>query len=134
MWSTAVASPADPGHILAMDENEFHLAVQRVMDHLPAWVHDALEHIEIRVEDEAQEELGPGAEELLGLYEGTPLTERSVDDFGELPDVIYVFRKPHLEMGLSRDELLDEIATTLVHEIAHYLGIDDDHLEEIGWD
>ncbi len=103
------------------------------MDQLPAWVHDALEHIEIRIEEEPFEELGPDFQDLLGLYEGTPLTERSVDDFGELPDVIYIFRKPHLEMGLGRDELLDEIATTLIHEIAHYLGIDDDHLDEIGW-
>ena len=117
-----------------MDNSEFQLTVQRVMDRLPGWVHQAMEHIEIRVEDEAPEELGPGAEDLLGLYEGTPLTERSVEDFGELPDIIYIFRKPHLEMGLSPDELLDEIATTLVHEIAHYLGIDDDRLEEIGWD
>ena len=116
-----------------MDENEFHGAVQRVMDQLPPWVHDAMEHIEIRIEDEPPEALGPEAVDLLGLYEGTPLTERSVDDSGELPDVIYIFRKPHLEMDLSRDELLDEIATTLIHEIAHYLGIEDDHLDEIGW-
>ena len=116
-----------------MDQDEFEIAVQRVMDRLPDWVHDALDRIEIRVEDEPGEELGPEAYDLLGLFDGTPLTERSVDDAGELPDVIYVFRRPHLEMGLPRDELLDEIATTLIHEIAHYFGIEDDHLDDIGW-
>ena len=73
------------------------------------------------------------ADDLLGLYEGIPLTERSVEDSGVLPDVIYVFRQPHLDMALDREELIFEIETTLVHEIAHYFGIDDDHLDEIGW-
>ena len=116
-----------------MKRDEFNTAVQQVMDRLPAWVHEALENVEIRIEDEAGEAFGPDAWDLLGFYEGIPLTERSVDDSGELPDVIYIFRRPHLELGLPRDELIEEIATTLVHEIAHYFGIDDDHLEEIGW-
>ncbi|MEE4293994.1 MAG: metallopeptidase family protein [Xanthomonadales bacterium] len=116
-----------------MKADEFETAVQRVMDTLPGWVHEALENVEIRVEDEAGEELGPDAADLLGLYDGIPLTERSVEDSGVLPDVIYIFRKPHLEMDLDREELILEIETTLVHEIAHYFGIDDDHLDEIGW-
>ena len=61
------------------------------------------------------------------------ITERSVEDSGQLPDVIYLFRLPHLDMGLPREELIEEIATTLIHEVAHYFGIDDDHLDEIGW-
>jgi predicted Zn-dependent protease with MMP-like domain len=116
-----------------MDRDEFQVAVQRVMDRLPEWVHRKLDQIEIRVEDEPGADLGPEAADLLGLYDGIPLTERSLDDVGQLPDIIYIFRRPHLEMGLSRDELLDEIATTLIHEIAHYFGIEDDHLEDIGW-
>jgi predicted Zn-dependent protease with MMP-like domain len=62
-----------------------------------------------------------------------PLTERGVEYAGELPDVIYIFRQPHLELGLPSDELREEIARTLIHEVAHYFGIDDDHLDEIGW-
>ena len=58
---------------------------------------------------------------------------RESGNAGELPDVIYLFRKPHLEMGLPPEELRDEIAKTLIHEIAHYFGIDDDHLDDIGW-
>jgi predicted Zn-dependent protease with MMP-like domain len=70
---------------------------------------------------------------MLGLYMGVPLPERGIDYAGELPDVIYIFRYPHLELGLPADELRGEIAKTLVHEIAHYFGFDDDYLEEIGW-
>jgi len=103
------------------------------MDCLPDWVHKALEHIEIRVTDEPGVECEPGEDDLLGLYVGTPLTERSLDDLVLEPDIIYVYRLPHLEMGLAEDELREEIATTLIHEIAHYFGIDDDHLDEIGW-
>jgi len=116
-----------------MKHAEFEAVVQQVMDTLPDWVHEALEHIEIRVTDEPGEEAEPGEEDLLGLYVGTPLTERSLDDVGDLPDIIYVYRLPHLDMELSADELREEIATTLIHEIAHYFGIDDDHLDDIGW-
>jgi predicted Zn-dependent protease with MMP-like domain len=50
-----------------------------------------------------------------------------------LPDVIYIFRRPHLQLGLAANELREEVARTLIHEVAHYFGIDDDHLDEIGW-
>lgn len=66
------------------------------MDRLPDWVHQVLERIEIRIEDEPGEELGPEASDLVGLFDSTPLTERSVDDTGDLPDVIYIIRRPHL--------------------------------------
>ena len=70
---------------------------------------------------------------MLGLYTGVPLTERESGNAGELPDVIYLFRRPHLELGLTTADLREEIAKTLIHEIAHYFGIDDDHLDDIGW-
>jgi predicted Zn-dependent protease with MMP-like domain len=116
-----------------MEHAAFEAIVQEVMDTLPDWVHAALEHIEIRVSDEPGEECVPGEEDLLGLYVGTPLTERSLDDIVTEPDIIYIYRLPHLDMDLPPDELREEIATTLIHEIAHYFGIDDDHLDDIGW-
>jgi predicted Zn-dependent protease with MMP-like domain len=116
-----------------MKQAEFEAVLKDVMNTLPDWVHEALEHIEIRVTDEPGDESEPGEEDLLGLYVGTPLTERSLEDVTELPDIIYVYRRPHLEMELPPDELREEIATTLIHEIAHYFGIDDDHLDDIGW-
>ena len=116
-----------------MDLEQFNAVVRETIDAMPAWVHDALENIEILVVDEPDEELDLESDDLLGLYTGVPLPERSVEDSGELPDVIYIFRRPHLELGLPPDELRDEIAATLIHEIAHYFGIDDDHLDDIGW-
>ena len=116
-----------------MNHSEFEDAIHEVLDHLPGWVHDGLENIDVLVLDEPGEEHDPDGEGLLGLYVGIPLPERGVDYAGELPDVIYIFRQPHLELGLPLDELRNEIATTLIHEIAHYFGIDDDHLDEIGW-
>jgi predicted Zn-dependent protease with MMP-like domain len=116
-----------------MNQVEFEAVVQDALDHLPEWVHEALEHIEIVVMDEAGPDVEEEGEDLLGLYVGVPLTERSVEDAGDLPDIIYIFRKPHLDMGLPDPELREEVAKTLVHEIAHYFGIEDDHLDEIGW-
>lgn len=116
-----------------MKKSEFENIVQQAMDKLPDWVHEALEHIEIRVTDAPGDECEPGEDDLLGLYVGVPLTERSLDDVLEMPDVIYVYRLPHLAMELPLEELREEIATTLIHEIAHYFGIDDDHLDDIGW-
>ena len=116
-----------------MDASEFEGVVFEAMDRLPDWVHEALDNIQVLVLEEADAELDPEGEGLLGLYLGTPLPERGVDYAGELPDVVYIFRRPHLELGLPHAELRDEIAKTLIHEIAHYFGIDDDHLEDIGW-
>ena len=116
-----------------MELSEFEAFVHDVMHGLPDWVHEALDNVEVLVLEEADEDLDPEGEGLLGLYAGLPLPERGFDYAGELPDVIYVFRRPHLELGLPPEELRDEIAKTLIHEIAHYFGIEDDHLDEIGW-
>jgi predicted Zn-dependent protease with MMP-like domain len=116
-----------------MKQSQFEGLVREAMNSLPDWVHEGLENIEVLVLDEADEGLDPEGEGPLGLYIGLPLPERGVDYAGELPDVIYIFRRPHLELGLSASELRAEIAKTLIHEFAHYFGIDDDHLDEIGW-
>ena len=116
-----------------MELDEFEAIVFDVMDKLPGWVHDALDNIDVQVLDEPDAELDPDGDGLLGLYLGVPLPERGVEYVAELPDIVYVFRRPHLELGLPADELRAEIAKTLIHEIAHYFGIEDDHLDEIGW-
>jgi predicted Zn-dependent protease with MMP-like domain len=116
-----------------MNHRQFEAIIREVMDRLPDWVHKALDNIEVLVVDEPDEEMDPEGQGLLGLYVGLPLAERGADYAGELPDVIYIFRRPHLELGLSQDDLRDEIARTLIHEFAHYFGIDDDHLDQIGW-
>ena len=116
-----------------MNHDEFESVVYDILQSLPGWVHDALENIDVLVIDEPDEDMDPQGEGMLGLYVGLPLPERGADYAGELPDVIYIFRRPHLELGLPPNELREEIAKTLIHEIAHYFGIEDDHLEEIGW-
>ena len=116
-----------------MDQNQFESEVRRAIGDLPEWVRDALDNIEILVVDEADETMGPDRQELLGLYVGLPLPERGADYAGELPDVIYLFRKAHLGLNLAPAELRHEIMKTLVHEIAHYFGFDDDRIEELGF-
>lgn len=116
-----------------MDSNQFEQVVHAAMEQLPDWVRKALHNIDVLVVDDPGEVADAAGEELLGLYVGLPLTEREANYHGELPDVIYIFRRPHLSLGLPVPELQDEIAKTLIHEIAHYFGIDDDHLDEIGW-
>ena len=116
-----------------MNIDEFEAVIHEVLESLPGWVHDGLHNIDVLVVDRPGEEHGPENQDLLGLYVGIPLPERGADYAAELPDVIYIFRRPHMELGLQPDELRIEIETTLIHEIAHYFSIDDVRLDEIGW-
>ncbi len=116
-----------------MNRLEFEHAVHEAINTLPNWVHDALDNIVVEVHDEPDEDLDPDGEGLLGLYLGLPLPERGAEYAGELPDIIYIFYRPHLELGLPLPELREEIAKTLIHEVAHYFGIDDERLHELGY-
>ncbi|AYY15689.1 metallopeptidase family protein [Actinobacteria bacterium YIM 96077] len=87
-----------------------------------------IDNVVILVEDEPPAD----APELLGLYEGTPLTERG-DYSGVLPDTVRLFRLPIVRLCETREEVVDEVLVTVVHEIAHHFGIDDDRLHELGW-
>lgn len=116
-----------------MKHEHFEDIIRETIERLPDWAREAMRNVAVRVLDEADDELDPDGEGLLGLYMGVPLPERDANHAGELPDVIYVFRNPHLDMGLPAEELREEIAKTVIHEIAHYFGIDDDHLDDIGW-
>jgi len=110
-----------------MSREEFEDAVGDSLDLVPASLMARLDNVVFLVEDEPP----PEEPDLLGLYDGVPLTER---DWGmQLPDRIFIYRGPLLRMCEDRDELLDEIAVTVVHEIAHHFGIDDDRLHELGW-
>jgi predicted Zn-dependent protease with MMP-like domain len=116
-----------------MQDTDFEEVVRETVAELPHWVQEAMHNVEILVLDEADDRLDPHNDGLLGLYTGVPLPEREANHSGELPDVIYIFRLPHLELGLRPDALREEIHRTLVHEIAHYFGMDEHRVEELGW-
>ena len=99
------------------------------LDLLPDEMVDGLDNLIFVVEDRPED----GSLDLLGLYEGISVTERDQYGFGELPDRIVLYREPLLEACADLDELKDQIHVTLVHEIAHYFGIDDAKLHELGW-
>lgn len=101
--------------------------VDAAMTTLPPFVLDHLDNVAVVVE-----EVPPDGELLLGLYEGVPRTERD-GWLPALPDRITLFRRPLEARARTRAELAFLIAETLVHEVAHHVGIDDDRLDELGW-
>ena len=116
--------------MLEIGVREFERLVGEALDTIPDALFRLIDNVAIFVEDEAPED----DPDLLGLYEGTPLTERT-DYYGDvaLPDTITIFRMPILRMCESRDRVLEEVRITVVHEVAHFFGIDDDRLHELGW-
>ena len=102
--------------------------VERALASLPADLRAAMSNVEIVVEDE-----NPEDPDMFGLYFGIPLTERH-DYSGVLPDKIAIYRLPlEEEFGDDPAVLEEEIRITVLHEVAHHFGIDEDKLEELGW-
>jgi predicted Zn-dependent protease with MMP-like domain len=114
---------------LQLTPEEFERVVIDELDELPDEMVDGLENLVFVCEDRPED----GSLDLLGIYEGVALTERDRYGFGELPDRIVLFREPLLAICETEDELRDEIHITLVHEIAHFYGIDDEELHRLGW-
>jgi predicted Zn-dependent protease with MMP-like domain len=111
-----------------MSGEEFDEAVADALDIIPPELARMMRNVVILVEDDP-----PDGTDLFGLYEGTPLTERDDGWVGSLPDRITIFRNPTLAYCATREEVVDEVRITVVHEIAHHFGIGDDHLHELGW-
>jgi len=107
-----------------MSREEFEDTVADALDSVPPELARQMDNVVILVEDDG---------DTLGLYEGTPLTERGDGWAGALPDRITIFRHPILAMCRTRDEVVHEVRVTVVHEIAHHFGIDDARLVELGW-
>jgi predicted Zn-dependent protease with MMP-like domain len=121
-----------------MTAREFEKLVEEGVALIPAELRALISNVQIVIEDEPSaallDELGvPADETLFGLYTGTPLTERTTE-YSALPDRITIFRRPLLEEFDHPDELRREVARTVIHEIAHHFGIDEDRLAELGWD
>ena len=113
----------------AIDREAFERLVVDELDELPDEMVDRLDNIVFVTEDRPED----GSLDVLGLYDGVALTERDRYGFGELPDRIILYREPLLHVSADLEELRDQIHVTLVHEIAHFFGLDDDQLHELGW-
>lgn len=110
-----------------LDEERFSELVADALDALPDELAALMDNVAVVVED------AHPTEDLLGLYEGRPLTEREGYGFGDLPDRITVYRLPICELAEDDDDVVEEVLVTVVHEVAHHFGIDDDALHELGW-
>lgn len=109
---------------------EFEELVADALDEVQPDLLDLLDNVVFLVEDEAPAD----DPDLLGLYEGIPQTERDAGwGLGNLPDTIRLFRGPLTRMCEDREDLREEVVITVVHEIAHHFGIDDEALHELGW-
>ncbi|NGM14956.1 metallopeptidase family protein [Verrucosispora sp. CWR15] len=111
-----------------MGRERFEELVGEALDEVPEELLALMNNVVILVEDDP-----PPGEDLLGLYEGHALTERGWDYAGVLPDRILIYRNPILRICASDEDVVDEVAVTVVHEIAHHFGIDDARLHELGW-
>ncbi len=117
-----------------MYRRDFEEVVDGVLDALPDWVLERIDNLIVVVEEHATQEQDPDGRGLLGLYDGVSLLDRSGDYSGFMPDQITIFRQAHLQLGLEGAALEAEIRKTVLHEIAHHIGIDDERLHDLGWD
>ncbi|MEV7345482.1 metallopeptidase family protein [Streptomyces sp. NPDC093544] len=115
--------------MLEMTRETFEELVSQALDQIPPELTRVMDNVAVFVEDEPP----AGDPELLGLYEGTPLTDRGEWYAGVLPDRISIYMGPTLRMCGTSDEVVHEVAVTVIHEIAHHFGIDDERLHELGW-
>lgn len=111
-----------------MTRSRFEELVSDALDMIPAELTGAMDNVVVLVEARNDEE-----HDLLGLYEGVALTERTSSYGGVLPDRITVYQDAILEMCADDDEVVQEVAVTVVHEVAHHFGIDEETLHELGW-
>jgi predicted Zn-dependent protease with MMP-like domain len=119
---------ADP--LVDVDEEQFDALVSAALDQVPAALADLMDNCVVLVEDRPPSD---GPADLLGLYEGIPLTERGDFYSAVLPDRILIFREPIVAICRTYDEVVEQVHITVVHEIAHHFGIDDDRLHELGY-
>ena len=115
--------------MIEMDRERFEVLVSDALDSVPGELLDLVDNCVVLVEDE------PPADDpdLLGLYDGVALTERDSSYTMVAPDRILLYRGPLTRMCDSEEELVEEVRITVVHEIAHHFGIDDDRLHALGW-
>lgn len=122
---------------MRLTEAEFEQLVVDALDSLPEAILELLDNVDVVIEQQPSREqleyAGIEGGTLLGLYEGIPLTGRNSGYFLVAPDKITIFQRPIEQMCSNRQDVADQVRTTVIHEIAHHFGIDEDRLEELGW-
>lgn len=111
-----------------MDPERFEDLVADALDLIPPDLAAAMDNVVVLVADRH-----PQDPELLGLYEGIALTERDSSYAGALPDTVTIFRESLLEICDTEEDVVEEVAITVIHEMAHHFGIDDERLHQLGW-
>jgi predicted Zn-dependent protease with MMP-like domain len=113
--------------VIVVDPDAFEQMVATALDGLPAEFRDLMKNIAVLVEH------GPGPRGLLGLYEGIPLTSRTTNYAGVLPDRITIYQRAICAICDTETEVVDQVRRTVIHEVGHYFGISDERLRELGW-
>ena len=113
--------------MIDVPRSRFEELVADALDSIPEALGRLMDNVWVGVEERAR------GEDLLGLYEGVPLTERDAYGGMVLPDRITIYRRPICEMSGSEQEVVETVRDTVIHEVAHHFGIDDDRLDELGW-
>jgi predicted Zn-dependent protease with MMP-like domain len=117
----------DNGLVIEVDQERFEEMVTSALDGLPEDLGRLMSNVAVTVEHDA----GPPG--LLGLYEGVPLTSRTTGYAGFLPDRITIYRQAICAICRTEEEVADQVRRTVIHEVAHHFGIDDNRLSELGW-
>jgi predicted Zn-dependent protease with MMP-like domain len=132
--------PTPRSDVLEMDRERFEELVGEALDRVPSELTRLMDNVVILVEDEPESGVSgrvaggvADGSELLGLYEGTPLTERGGWYAGVLPDRITVYRLPTLRICATAEQVVRQVGVTVAHEIGHHFGIDDARLHELGY-
>ncbi|MBF6220918.1 metallopeptidase family protein [Nocardia gipuzkoensis] len=113
---------------VSMSDDRFEELVGDALDLIPPELTRAIDNVVVLIEPR-----NPDDPHLLGLYHGIALTERDSQYGGALPDTVTIYREVILELCSDEAEVVEEVAITVIHEIAHYFGIDEDRLHQLGW-
>lgn len=125
-WA-AVRYPVDNELVIEVEPERFEEMVASALDRLPEDLGRLMQNVAVTVEH------GPGPPGLLGLYQGVPLTSRTTNYAGVLPDHITIYRLAICAICNTEQEVAEEVRRTVIHEVAHHFGIDDRRLDELGW-
>jgi predicted Zn-dependent protease with MMP-like domain len=118
---------ADNGRVIEVEPEPFEEMVAAALDSLPEDLGRLMRNVAVTVEH------GPGPRGLLGLYQGVPLTDRTTQYAGVLPDRITIYRLAICAICQTPDDVVEQVRRTVIHEVAHHFGISDERLSELGW-